>query len=211
MELDASSSAQKFIIHQFSCCNSPSGRHLNTKVQLPTSNTEVIFNCDTLCEFKKCGSLNTKLPLDSSDKKILSIVTDLQNCKLTKKDLFQRILDVSEFKKEVDNFEVVLSNAIKKRVKQQLSCCKECYIKRHHGNSIVTCDHSYMGVLFSGGLDSLVIAHLAHRYVSSIYGLAFLCRNYGIISKVEEILNTASLESVFPLFFYIYSLYVFLF
>ncbi|GFY50670.1 asparagine synthetase domain-containing protein 1 [Trichonephila inaurata madagascariensis] len=78
-------------------------------------------------------------------------------------DLFPRLLDVLVFKETVSQFEEVLSKAVEKRVKNHQHVCKNCYDSNNAHKEF--CGHSSMGVLFSGGLDSIVIACLADRFL----------------------------------------------
>lgn len=56
----------------------------------------------------------------------------------------------------VQNFEEYLRKSVERRCRYVISKCKNC------GS---TCAHSKIAVLFSGGIDSLCVAYLAHSYV----------------------------------------------
>ncbi|GAU98147.1 hypothetical protein RvY_09327 [Ramazzottius varieornatus] len=56
----------------------------------------------------------------------------------------------------VQNFEDHLRKSVERRCRYVISKCKNC------GS---TCAHSKIAVLFSGGIDSLCVAYLAHSYV----------------------------------------------
>lgn len=169
VDLNVSHEKQAFVIHQFPYSRSASGNEqVQRSVELPVPNTvaEIKYHPDNYIPISKLKSLNRDLPETLSSESLLYSVTDLLNCKLTKRELFQKLLNIPEFKEEVNNFETVLSDSVKIRVKHQLNYCKKCYIEVVANNSISSCNHSYIGVLFSGGLDSLVIACLADRYVN---------------------------------------------
>lgn len=52
-----------------------------------------------------------------------------------------------------------LDHSVKIRLERQPNLCKMCLSKD------TPCDHSSVGVLFSGGLDCTIIAFLANKYV----------------------------------------------
>lgn len=166
LDLNLSIEAQAFVIHQFPWCSSASGKEIQTKIELsvPSSIADIRCNFNNAMEVPT-SKLNACVTVETSAAKLLSTVNGHLKNKLTKKELFQKILSISDFKDEVNNFETVLSNAVKKRVEFQLNLCKECYTEVYEKNSAISCHHSHIGVLFSGGLDSLVIAYLASRYV----------------------------------------------
>ncbi|RWS15704.1 asparagine synthetase domain-containing protein 1-like isoform X1 [Dinothrombium tinctorium] len=62
----------------------------------------------------------------------------------------------SESDHVIDQFLSVLDNAVRVRVELQNSTCKNC---------LKPCDHSILAVLFSGGLDSTVLAALADNHL----------------------------------------------
>ncbi|UYV83822.1 ASNSD1 [Cordylochernes scorpioides] len=61
---------------------------------------------------------------------------------------------------EVKELCEILSQAVKVRVDNQPECCKDCFQSK-------SCFHSSVSILYSGGLDSSVIAILADRHVSN--------------------------------------------
>lgn len=105
------------------------------------------------------------MPSDSLIPDVLRSVADLQNHELKTTELLQKLLEVSVLQETVNNFEDVLADAVRKRVECLLSSCKNCYSDCINNSCASSCKHSYVGVLFSGGLDSIVIASLADRYV----------------------------------------------
>ncbi|XP_043250088.1 asparagine synthetase domain-containing protein 1 [Colletes gigas] len=73
---------------------------------------------------------------------------------LQNKDIYER----------VDQLSKLLHKAVEVRVKKQPKYCKNC-IKLFLRGENVTCDHAKIGVLFSGGLDSAILALIADKYV----------------------------------------------
>lgn len=166
LDLNLSIEAQAFVIHQFSWCSSASGKELQTKIELPVPSSIAEIQCyfNNAMEVPT-SKLNVCIAIETSAAKLLSTVNDHLKNNLAKKELFEKILSITDFENEVNNFENVFSNAVKKRVEFQLNLCKDCYSKVYEKNCAISCQHSHIGVLFSGGLDSLVIAYLASRYV----------------------------------------------
>ncbi|CAL8114256.1 unnamed protein product [Orchesella dallaii] len=60
---------------------------------------------------------------------------------------------------DIDLFLKTLRHSVQRRVSTLPPYCKNCMLLRH-ANSDVICSHSKVGVLFSGGLDSTVLAYL---------------------------------------------------
>lgn len=58
----------------------------------------------------------------------------------------------------------LLHQSVKVRVKKKPNYCKDCIKIVLNGESI-TCTHSKIGILFSGGLDSAILAAIADKYV----------------------------------------------
>lgn len=165
LDLNLSIEAQAFVIHQFPWCSSASGKKIHTKLELSTPNSIAEIQCHFNDSMNiPISKLNACAAAETSASKLLSTVNDHVKNNLPKEELFEKILSISDFEDEVNNFETVLSNAVKKRVQFQLNLCKECYSEVYEKNSDISCYHSHIGVLFSGGLDSLVIAYLTSRY-----------------------------------------------
>ncbi|XP_054003665.1 asparagine synthetase domain-containing protein 1 [Hylaeus anthracinus] len=64
----------------------------------------------------------------------------------------------------VDHLSQLLCKAVEVRVKKQPRYCKNC-IKLFLNGKNVTCTHAKIGVLFSGGLDSAILALIADKYI----------------------------------------------
>ncbi|XP_076294578.1 asparagine synthetase domain-containing protein 1 [Lasioglossum baleicum] len=73
---------------------------------------------------------------------------------LENKDIHERVTHLSQ----------LLHKAVDVRIKKQPKLCKTCIKLVLHGET-VTCDHAKIGVLFSGGLDSAILALIANTYV----------------------------------------------
>ena len=69
--------------------------------------------------------------------------------------LFQQLLFLPDMSSMVDQFTDLLRVSVKTRITNQPGLCKNCVATK------TSCPHSSVSVLFSGGLDSCVLAHLA--------------------------------------------------
>ena len=77
-------------------------------------------------------------------------------------DTFKTLLADPEFALIVEGLTERLKASVKMRVGHQPGLCKDC-VQKHLNNDLDSekCDHPKVGILFSGGLDSAVIAALA--------------------------------------------------
>ncbi|XP_076166749.1 asparagine synthetase domain-containing protein 1 isoform X2 [Ptiloglossa arizonensis] len=73
---------------------------------------------------------------------------------LQNKDIYER----------VDYLSQLLHKAVEVRVKKQPKFCKNCIELFLHGENVI-CEHTKIGILFSGGLDSAILALIADKYV----------------------------------------------
>lgn len=87
-------------------------------------------------------------------------------------ELMKTLLSSQEILSRVKLFVDVLMTAVRIRVTTNPGICKNCT------NIAENCTHSCVGILFSGGLDSTVLALLADKYVPldqpiDLYNVAF--------------------------------------
>ena len=101
---------------------------------------------------------------------ILPNESDLINWdeELVKNKSYSQLLEHFEsgFKNELDRFEAVLSQAVRLRINCQPEMCKSCVRQHLTASGEVprpNCAHPKLAILFSGGLDSTVLAALADR------------------------------------------------
>lgn len=85
--------------------------------------------------------------------------------------IMNALLQVSEIACRTDHFLKLLLKSVSVRIKKQPNLCKNCLRK-------CSCQHCVVSVLFSGGLDSTVLALLCDKFVSSdqpidLYNVAF--------------------------------------
>lgn len=74
------------------------------------------------------------------------------------------LLENREVNERVECLAQLLHRSVKIRVKKKPNYCKDCIKIVLNGESI-TCTHSKIGILFSGGLDSAILAAIADKYV----------------------------------------------
>ncbi|XP_012218385.1 asparagine synthetase domain-containing protein 1 [Linepithema humile] len=74
------------------------------------------------------------------------------------------LLENQEINERVTCLTELLHQSVKIRVQKKPNYCKDC-IKIVLNNGSITCTHSKIGILFSGGLDSAILAAIADKYV----------------------------------------------
>jgi len=109
-----------------------------------------------------CLSTLTNLHLHPSSKD----VEYLENipCNTDFNEILQYLLKNREVDERVERLTELLYQSVKIRVKKKPNYCKDC-IKIVLSGGSVTCIHSKIGVLFSGGLDSAILTVIADKYV----------------------------------------------
>lgn len=82
------------------------------------------------------------------------------------------------------------------RINKQPKLCKNC-VKEVLGTpeNIVCCSHSKVAILFSGGLDSAVLASLAHQYLPQGEPIDLLNVAFEKIPKNSDIKKNGRSES----------------
>lgn len=76
----------------------------------------------------------------------------------------QYLLENQKVKERVKRLTELLHQSVKIRVKKKPNYCKDCIKIALNGENII-CTHSKIGILFSGGLDSAILAAIADKYV----------------------------------------------
>ena len=105
----------------------------------------------------------------------------LKNFGTNTEDIMEK-LQSSNMKNSIDKVLNILRDSLNVRVKKQPGLCKKCISafishsdvhvgasssssKRENDSRHETCKHPKVGLLFSGGLDSAVLAALAHEFI----------------------------------------------
>ena len=96
-------------------------------------------------------------------------VTDLEffgNCPYFESvyDTLAYLVEDKEIYERVERLSQLLHKAVEVRTRKQSRFCENC-AKLALSRENVTCDHPKIGVLFSGGLDSAILALIADKYV----------------------------------------------
>ncbi|VDD81900.1 unnamed protein product [Mesocestoides corti] len=82
-----------------------------------------------------------------------------------RRPLVTNALAVTNVCDPVESLLSCLGDAVSMRVRLTARSCRDCCIATAASNNEAACLHARIGVLFSGGLDSTVVAALADRYV----------------------------------------------
>ena len=102
---------------------------------------------------------NANLPIDQYN---VSISSPLRALTEVKCDNANSIADFIKVEKaNLDQFEAILLQAVGERIEAQPQTCKNCCLQTKE------CSHCKLAILFSGGLDSSVLALLAAKYYES--------------------------------------------
>ncbi|XP_043281244.1 asparagine synthetase domain-containing protein CG17486 isoform X2 [Venturia canescens] len=72
--------------------------------------------------------------------------------------------DVPEIRTKIERTLELLKKSIQLRVEKKPKFCQNCIRFRFHDENLI-CNHSKIGILFSGGLDSTLLAALADEFV----------------------------------------------
>lgn len=74
------------------------------------------------------------------------------------------LLENKEIQERVDRLLQLLCKAVEVRIRKQPKLCTMCIKLTLKGENVV-CDHAKIGILFSGGLDSAILALIADEYI----------------------------------------------
>jgi hypothetical protein len=93
---------------------------------------------------------------------------------------FSSLLEDFTISHRVENFLSVLTDSVECRVRKHPEVCKKCV--ETSVTCASNCDHCCVAVLFSGGLDSTILALLAHKFVPDkkpidLYNVSFQQQN----------------------------------
>ena len=128
------------------------------------------------------------------------ILEELHQIPAENKDVFSQLLTQNRIAMIVDEFEDVLRDAVLTRVLHQPDVCKDCVT-----NPSQECPHAAVGVLFSGGLDSCVLACLTAALIPEdkplhLYNVAFQQSNgnYDVPDRLTGIQAFNEIKSLHP-------------
>ena len=105
-------------------------------------------------------------------------------CDLNDENLFENLLKLPTVAEISENFIELLSASIKDRIENTQSFCKNCF-------NTQLCNHSNIGILFSGGVDCSMVATLADKFIDrsrpiDLINIAFEKVSYSI-KKPDDI------------------------
>ncbi|CAL1289271.1 unnamed protein product, partial [Larinioides sclopetarius] len=166
LDLKQTSLEKSFIIYLYPWSSTPSGSCLSQNlVEEASTHVKLTVKSEKSIKNPIFAILNKSLPSDEL-LKVFKFSEEISNSKSMNSDyIFKILLELSEMNEPLLEFEEVLSNAVRKRVQNHQHICKKCYTSVNGIQQDWTCDHTSVGVLFSGGLDSIVIACLADRHL----------------------------------------------
>ncbi|GFT54491.1 asparagine synthetase domain-containing protein 1 [Nephila pilipes] len=165
VDLSQSIKKKSFVINLYPWSSTPSGLILprqDEEIILP--NIEMSVKCKMSLQSPISTPLNKSLPSDEELKIFQFPEVHYKNDKCFE-DLFPRLLDISIMNETVSQFEEVFSKAVGKRALIHQHICKNCFPLKNDTHENFACGHTSVGILFSGGLDSIVVACLADRYL----------------------------------------------
>lgn len=115
---------------------------------------------ETILDTCSSALANLHLHPDPKDVEYLESIP----CSKDFNEVSRYLLKNRELNERVERLTELLHQSVKIRVKKKPNYCKNCIRIVLSGGS-VTCTHSKIGVLFSGGLDSAILAAIADKYV----------------------------------------------
>lgn len=141
---------------------SSSAQQQGTFHEIPASNLyQISFTSAPFIQSiytRKPYIINKQLPLDHQLLNLTTHIEENNSCE----QMINNYLKIWE--KAVEEFEITLLASIKTRVFCQPMLCKACVLlHQQNRNAVQQCPHSKLAILFSGGLDSSVLAALADR------------------------------------------------
>ncbi|GBN91211.1 Asparagine synthetase domain-containing protein 1, partial [Araneus ventricosus] len=165
LDLKQTSLNKSFIIYLYPWSSTPSGSCLFQSLDEEVS-AHVILTVKSEKSIKNpiFNILNKSFPSDEL-LEVFKFPEESYKSKDRNADFFKHFLEISEISGPLLAFEEVLSNAVRKRVQNHQHICKKCFTPVEGTQQDWTCGHASVGVLFSGGLDSIVIACLADRHL----------------------------------------------
>lgn len=98
---------------------------------------------------------------EPNEQELFPALDSIQTASLS--DKLNYIASLSTFHKNTMGLMPLLERAVKVRVMTNVTLCQDCYNKKSLKEK--SCSHSKVAVLFSGGLDSAILARLVDKYV----------------------------------------------
>ncbi|XP_013787823.1 asparagine synthetase domain-containing protein 1-like isoform X2 [Limulus polyphemus] len=170
--------SEQWVLSPLKCCLNDSEPRLEDVVVVSP------VDCGQLKRLSGIGSLkdnedkeSVSKQLDQMDLNSYNVESTLESSSLEDK-IFISYLRINKFKSLVSQFIEVLAEAVKLRVLNQPLLCKDCLcnlisndtdkskeMTRKERKKMPVCVHAPIAVMFSGGLDSVILAYLADRFL----------------------------------------------
>ncbi|XP_043484828.1 asparagine synthetase domain-containing protein 1 [Leptopilina heterotoma] len=149
---------------------------LNSRIQIE----DVIF-----------PSREESLNLVNVDEKYFHVNVDSEK----REDIMDLLLKKEEIFQRMEKIERLLKASIETRIKKQPSYCKNC-IKLILSQETVKCTHTKIGILFSGGLDSSILAVLADNFVPKTESIDLINVAFEKVNKNPKNQNLGEIYNV---------------
>ncbi|KFM58455.1 Asparagine synthetase domain-containing protein 1, partial [Stegodyphus mimosarum] len=162
LDLNASCVNDSFIIYKYPWTSAVSGLPLKT---IPLEEMFLDIKFEIKLDICLNDPISVQLNREVPDGDVNLDLKMLEGNCHAKPETLCKLLNKTVMIEIVQRFEEVLSEAVRKRVTNQQHLCKSCYTLLNSKETKVICDHASTGILFSGGLDSIVIACLADRHL----------------------------------------------
>ncbi|GLV40605.1 uncharacterized protein CBL_04407 [Carabus blaptoides fortunei] len=118
------------------------------------------LQCPIICTGKSDILNDSVVKVNDSDCVLLKTIEDQATS-----EAFAMLLTNDSWLERVQRLDALLCDAIGRRIANQPAYCNECVKQMQH------CEHSLVGVLFSGGLDCAILALLADKYIATNRGI----------------------------------------
>lgn len=115
---------------------------------------------ETISDARSSALTNLHLHPDPKDVEYLESIP----CSKDFNEILRYLVKNQELNERVERLAELLHRSVKIRVRKKPNYCENCIRIVLSGGS-VTCPHSKIGVLFSGGLDSAILTAIADKYV----------------------------------------------
>lgn len=142
------------------------------------------FNIDITVDDSHITLQTDELVIDSSSTSKLGFLQYLESFDGSENvdEIMEYLLKQKDISQIVDDLLVLLNESVRRRVKTIPSLCRNC-TKLIYKN-VDRCQHTKVGILFSGGLDSAILTSIAHNHLSAdetidLINVAFEKKNNG--------------------------------
>lgn len=104
---------------------------------------------------------------------------DLVDTQLTDCNLFDHLLNIPAIAEVTNEFINRLTSSVKDRISRVQDRCKNC-------TTAASCDHSKIGILFSGGVDCTLLAVLTHKLLPEAHSIDLMNVSFEKVTNKQE-------------------------